>query len=509
MRSHYPRSILALLYQAVAAAAFGAIDARDAPSSPGTSSCASACHALNSALPGEVAFPNSTVYDFEESRYWSVQQATTTPACRLSPTCAQDVSTGLLLLKKYECQFSVKSGGHAAFAGGSNINGGVTIDFVNMNEVTVNADRNVTSLGPGNRWFDVYSKLEPMGLSVVGGRVADIGVGGLTLGGGISFFSGQYGWACDNVVNYEVVFADGSIHDVNQKSYPDLYFALRGGGNNFGIVTRFDLFTFPQGEMLGGSLTFLPNASAALIDAFTDFNINAPQDTFAAVILAYAYVQSAEVWIEALDLEYAKPVANPPIFQNFTSIPNPVANTLAITNLTNITLAFNASNPGGFRQTYWAGMIKNSAELLTDSVNIFMDEIAAVANASGILPSIVLQPITTDMTSHFTQNGGNALGITAADGPLTLINLSISWSSATDDDAIMAAARNTINRVNSTAYSMGLGHPFLYQNYAALEQKVFPSYGAQNYKKLKQISKKYDPDGVFQILQPGYFKLNE
>ncbi|KAH8816925.1 hypothetical protein F5884DRAFT_748400 [Xylogone sp. PMI_703] len=500
-------SILAVLSQAVAA--ISAVDVRDPSSSPGTSSCVSACHGLDSALPGKVAFPNSTVYDFEESRYWSVQQASTTPACRLSPTSAQDVSTAIQLLKKYECQFSVKSGGHAAFTGGSNINGGVTIDLVNMNEVSVNAARNVTSLGPGNRWFDVYSKLEPMGLSVVGGRVADIGVGGLTLGGGISFFSGQFGWACDNVVNYEVVLADGSIKDVNEQSYPDLYFALRGGGNNFGIVTRFDLFTFPQGEMWGGSLTFLSDASAALINAFTDFNINAPEDTHAAVILAYAFVQSEGLWIEALDLEYAKPVANPPIFQNFTSIPNSVASTLAISNLTDLTLAFNASNPGGFRQTYWTVMTKNSGQLLNQSVNIFMEEIAPVANASGILPSIVLQPITTDMTSHFTQNGGNALGITAADGPLTLINLAISWSSITDDDAIMAAARNTINRINSTAYAMDLGNPFIYQNYAALEQKVFPGYGAKNYKKLQQISKKYDPHGVFQTLQPGYFKLNE
>jgi FAD/FMN-containing dehydrogenase len=108
------------------------------------------------------------------------------------------------VLKVVGCQFAVKSGGHGAFVGASNINGGVTIDLLNMNQISISADGTQTSYGTGNRWIDVYNKVESQGLAVVGGRVADIGVGGLTLGGGISFFSGRYGFACDNVNNYEV-----------------------------------------------------------------------------------------------------------------------------------------------------------------------------------------------------------------------------------------------------------------------------------------------------------------
>jgi FAD/FMN-containing dehydrogenase len=90
------------------------------------------------------------------------------------------------------------------FSGASNINGGLAIDLLKLNQVTVSADQTQTSIGSGSRWIDVYSALEPKGLSVIGGRVADIGSGGLTLGGGMSFFSGRYGWACDNVNTYEV-----------------------------------------------------------------------------------------------------------------------------------------------------------------------------------------------------------------------------------------------------------------------------------------------------------------
>ncbi|KAF3909567.1 hypothetical protein AA313_de0205359 [Arthrobotrys entomopaga] len=110
------------------------------------------------------------------------------------------------------------------------------------------------------------------------------------------------------------------------------------------------------------------------------------------------------------------------------------------------------------------------------------------------------------MTSHFTKNGGNALGL-AGQGPLNLVNIDISWSNESDDKRIIAAARNFVNRSIAAAKAKGLFNEYLYQNYAALQQDVFPSYGATNYAKLKAVSKKYDPSGVWQKLQPGYFKL--
>jgi FAD/FMN-containing dehydrogenase len=262
-----------------------------------------------------------------------------------------DVSLAVLTVQVTQCQFAVKSGGHAAFTGASNINDGLTIDLMKLNQVTVSEDKTQTSIGPGNTWFDVYTKLEVMGFSVIGGRVSGIGVGGLTLGGGISFFSGRYGWACDNVNTYEVVFSDGSIHEVTYATYPDLYFALRGGGNNFGIVTRFDLVTFEQGDLWAGTETFIYNneTAAALNEAFYYIDINAPSDPYAQVILAYAYVQSINTYIIASDLQYGKPVVNPPILQNFTAVSGSIASTLRFTNLTGLTQEFNNSNPNGFR----------------------------------------------------------------------------------------------------------------------------------------------------------------
>ncbi|KAJ5296228.1 uncharacterized protein N7443_007121 [Penicillium atrosanguineum] len=459
--------------------------------------CTPACGFLEFALPSQISYPNSTTYSLKESTYWSQQQALTEPTCRFSPESALDVSFAVLTLQVAQCEFAVKSGG-------------MTIDLANLNEITVRSDRAQTAVGAGNVWYDVYTTLQPMGLTVIGGRVSAIGVGGLTLGGGISFFSGRYGWACDNVNNYEVVLADGSIQEVSFSSpYSDLYWALRGGGNNFGIVTRFDLMTFPQGDLWAGSETFIytPETAAAINDAFYFLGVNAPSDPYAQVITAYAYAQSVDAYIIASDLQYGKPVANPPILQNFTAVQGAIASTLRIVDQANLTIEFNDTNPGGFRQTYWTLMVGNNATLMADMVAIYMDEIEPLKSVAGLVPSLVFQPITTDMILHFSKNGGNALGLDNQ-GPLNLVQIDISWSDIADDDRILTAAQNILDGCQAAASAVGLLNKYLYQNYASVGQGVFSGYGQNNLARLKAVSAKYDPAQVFQKLQPGYFKLN-
>ncbi|KAF9694074.1 hypothetical protein EKO04_007965 [Ascochyta lentis] len=109
------------------------------------------------------------------------------------------------------CPFSDKGGGHAAFRGASNIDGGITVSMENMKQVSASADKKTVDIGPGNRWVNVYTALKPYGIGVAGSRMATVGVPGLLLGGGITFFSNKIGWTCDNVASYEVVTASGII----------------------------------------------------------------------------------------------------------------------------------------------------------------------------------------------------------------------------------------------------------------------------------------------------------
>ncbi|KAG6004280.1 hypothetical protein E4U43_000772, partial [Claviceps pusilla] len=310
------------------------------------------CGFLAHARPQQLSRPGSSVYALEESRYWSQQQQRTLPACRFTPESAIDVSLAVLTARVTRCVFAVKSGGHAAFAGASNIDGGLAIDLQALNRISLSADRKQTSVGAGNLWNHVYDKLSPMNLTVIGGRVSGIGIGGLTLGGGMSFFSNRHGWACDNVHSYEIVLADGSIRQVSHKSdYADLYWALRGGGNNFGIVTRFDLATYPQGKLWAGTQTFpfTKETSTAVNNAFYHFAVQSNSDPYAQVITSYAYSQAQNIRVISSALQYGLPRPNPPILSNFTSMKGSLASTLRVTDLPGLTDEFQGLTPSGFR----------------------------------------------------------------------------------------------------------------------------------------------------------------
>lgn len=138
-----------------------------------------------------LSLPGSTGFLSEQSGnttgYWSNNERDVTPACRITPKTANDVSMAVNYLARKKCSFAVRGGGHMFWAGAANIQDGVTIDLSQMNQIVVSRDRKITSVGPGARWQDVYAKLDPMNLSVVGGRAGTVGVAGLTLGGASAF----------------------------------------------------------------------------------------------------------------------------------------------------------------------------------------------------------------------------------------------------------------------------------------------------------------------------------
>lgn len=213
----------------------------------------------------------------------------------------------------------------------------------------------------------------------------------------------------------QVVLANASIVEVSQQSFPDLYFALRGGGNNFGIVTRFDLETFPQGQMWGGMRSYPITANASILSALEIFAVNASTDPDAALIVAFAYAEGE--YFAATDIEYAKPIIGPPVFDEFMDIES-ITSTLRITTLSNLTEEFKTVNPSGFREFYTTATFKNTPNLQNQILELFVTEIDSITDAEGIVPALVLQPITTDVISYFSKNGGNALGIAESDGPL-------------------------------------------------------------------------------------------
>lgn len=183
-----------------------------------------------------------------------------------------EVRIALKIIASLQSKFAVRTVGHNANPGFSSVNeSGVVIDLRELKSVALAPERDVVSVGPGAMWGEVYDMLEKDELTVVGGRVSEVGVGGLLLGCGMSHFSNRWGMACDNVKNFEVstrrmiiqiqlcskrideivqvVLANSEVVSANEHENQDLFRSLKGGGPNFGIVTRFDLYTYPDDKV--------------------------------------------------------------------------------------------------------------------------------------------------------------------------------------------------------------------------------------------------------------------
>ncbi|KAK3328209.1 hypothetical protein B0T19DRAFT_184856 [Cercophora scortea] len=472
------------------------------------------CDCLSAALPGLVTFPNSTLYAAENT-YWSARQTTVHPDCFVTPKTTADVSTAIKILTSLNARFAVKGGGHAAFAGGSNVDKGVTIDLLRLTNITVSPDRKTVSVGAGNRWINVSQALDPLGLAVVAGRVADVGVGGVILGGGISYFSGSRGWACDNVRNYEVVLSSGQVVNASPTTNRDLYWALRGGaGTNFGVVTRFDLASFDQGDMWSNSLIFPGALNTTLIPLFQNLTVNGlPADPQAHTYFVLGNIPQLGGYIINTDQFHATPPPAdtiPPVFQSIDAVTPALAKTVTVANIS--TMSKRIDQAYGFRQTWFDTAVSaTSAKLLVDLVPLFeafVDKLHAAANGTDVTPLLIYQPIPVNVLQAMQANGGNALGLEPSDGPLVIVQLAVSWSSSLLDGVVASNAGALIDQINRLANSRNLGNGFNYINYAEPSQQVFESYGKDNLARLRATAKKYDPEALFQNLWRGYFKLS-
>lgn len=334
----------------------------------------------------------SAYTSFIES-YWSAQQREIVPRCVFKPSKALDVSIAILIARLTQCPFAAKSGGHSAVPGGSNIEGGITISFEKLGKISLAADKKTASFQPGHTWFDIYTALEKDDVAVIGGRVSDVGVGGLTLGGGISYLSSQYGLACDNVLSYEVVTASGIIINVSQTSYPDLYWALRGGGNNFGIVTQFNVQAVPQRRMWGGMRVYVGESTfPALIKAYVNLGKSAKKDGKAHQILSFGYDGMP---VANVELEYAEPNPNATVLSEYNAIGGAVQDETGVKSLAELTTALAGPATGaGLRQAFWTWSAKLDEDLATTTKDIFFEEVKAIADTANLTAALSFQVIT-------------------------------------------------------------------------------------------------------------------
>ncbi|PGH02240.1 hypothetical protein AJ79_07689 [Helicocarpus griseus UAMH5409] len=464
------------------------------------------CSELSTQLQDKVFFPSTPGYNTSMEGFWTLQATFDTPTCIVVPSCTADVSTAVKTLVAGQCKFSVKGGGHTPFAGAASISDGVQIDMTSMNSVTVNEDRTVAQIGAGARWLKVYQELQPQKLMVAGGRDSDVGVGGLILGGGYSWFTTKRGFVADGVVNIELVKADGEVINVNAESYPDLFVGLKGGGNNFGIATRFDLKAFPFETMWGGKKVYPNTTTDAQIRAFVNFNENAHTDPHANLINYFNYDSASKEHIVFNVIDYNIPVEDPPIYDEIKAIPDVAIDTMRIGPVSDFTEELSSASQRN-RNIFLTITFDNDFDMYKKAVEISNSHLKPFLEVPGLIWSLLFQPIPAVISEASKANGGNILGIDRNSKNQILYLLYLTWTDPADDEALHAAAYDTLDEIKKESIKSGTANPYIYLNYAGEFQDVLSGYGVENVLKMKELSAKYDPDGVFQKLVPGGWKI--
>jgi FAD/FMN-containing dehydrogenase len=199
-------------------------------------------------------------------------------------TSVGDVQDALALARDKDLAVAVRAGGHSV-AGFCLNDGGVVIDVRGMNEVEVDPERQRARVGAGATWGEFDRATQEHGLATTGGRVSTTGVAGLTLGGGSGWLERRYGLACDNLISVDLVTADGRTVTASEDENPELFWALHGGGGNFGIATSFEFALHPVGpEVLAGLLVWPGDAGYEVSRAYRDMAFDAPDELGSALV---------------------------------------------------------------------------------------------------------------------------------------------------------------------------------------------------------------------------------
>lgn len=241
---------------------------------------------LGAAIDGFLLTSGDDDWD-DATRIWNASAATV-PGLVVQPTSPRDVAAVITFAATHGVLLSVKGGGHN-IAGTALTQGGLTMDMSRMRDVTVDPSARLAHVGPGCVLADVDAATQQHGLATPLGFVSETGVAGLTLGGGLGYLTRRFGWTVDNLDEVEIVTADGQIRTANATENPDLYWAIRGGGGNFGIVTRFVFRLHEVGPMVtGGLMVWSAERADDVLTAYRELTSSAPRELTVAAMIRLA-----------------------------------------------------------------------------------------------------------------------------------------------------------------------------------------------------------------------------
>lgn len=443
---------------------------------------------LRSGFAGDVIDRDDPGY--EDARAIFNSMITRRPAAIAQCETVGDIRGALGFARAEGLEVSVRSGGHSV-AGASLTEGGLTIDMRRMNAVEVDPEARTITVGGGARWGEFDRACQSHGLVATGGRVSTTGVAGLTLGGGSGWIERKFGLACDNLLSVELITADGALVRASEEERPDLFWALHGGGGNFGIATELTFRLHPMPAFTAALMLWPPADGPELARAYRELAKAAPDEIGGGLL--YLTAPPEDFVPEGMRNQLACA-----ILATYTG-PEAEARELVapllelrpegamVAELPYVMLQSMLDDPPGYRN-YW------SAEYLNELPDAVIDCFCARGDEI-IVPS---------PTQHVVFPWGGAVADGADGSPLAtrecswVVHPLTIWEDPADDERAIQWTRDVCADVKP--YATGA----TYLNFVGDEgeERIVGGYGRGNYDRLAAIKAEYDPDNVFHLHQP-------
>ena len=435
--------------------------------------------------PGDPGYADKPIFNAMHQRR---------PALIVRCAGTADVVDAVKFARQHGLVVAVRGGGHSV-AGHSSCDGGMVIDLTRMRGVEVDPDARIARVQGGALWADVDRETQAFGLVVPGGVVSETGVAGLTLGGGEGWVRRKYGLTIDSLLSARIVCADGSVRTASPTSEPDLFWAIRGGGGNFGIVTSFEFRAHPLGPIVAFAGVFYPVADAAtILPRWRDYcasvarrgHVGGGGDHHAGrPAPASADPQPGVPVIGGVYV--GTPAEGMEIMQPLRELGTPLADISQPMPFKAVQTAFDPFFPMGTLQSYWKA--QNLAGLPDEAIGI----IAARANQR---PSPLTLVVTFQMGGTINKVGPTDTAY-AERSALWMSSIDGNWENPADNEANIAWVRESFNLI--APYSSGTTYTnFTGQADETAGALAATAYGA-NMARLRLIKAQYDPDNFFRL----------
>jgi FAD/FMN-containing dehydrogenase len=442
--------------------------------------------ALRHGFSGDLILPDEPGYD--EARAVFNRMIDKRPAVIARCSSTDDVVAAVNFGRDNDLEVSVRCGGHSV--AGLSIGDGVVVDLAGLKRIEVHRDAKIARAGGGVLWGEFDQATQEYGLHTPGGRVTTTGIGGFTTGGGYGWTSSKHGLTCDNLVSAEVVTADGSVLTASEDENEDLFWGIRGGGGNFGVITRFDLRLHKLGPIVLAGLALWPLERAAeVLSGWRDYVDRAPDELSTACVVLTAPPEEfvpdhlkGKTALGMAAMYVGDPERGAAIVQPLKDL-GPEVDLIQPMPYTAFQAILDPSAPPG-KRSYWRGEYMNG--LGDEAIETFVTHAPRVTGAAIPFSQAIIFRIGQGVTA--VPDDATAFSHRGADYLFHPISV---WEDSTDDARLIASNRAFADAMRP--FSTGGA----YLNFTPERDRVREAYGDAKYERLVALKDKYDPENLF------------